>query len=49
MTLHYLFKTINKKLVRGINSKGGRNITGRVCVRGQGGGHKKLYRFIDFF
>jgi len=22
---------------------------GRVCIRGQGGGNKKLYRFIDFF
>jgi len=22
---------------------------GRVCFRGQGGGNKKLYRFIDFY
>lgn len=29
-------------------SKGGRNNTGRITVRHQGGGHKKQYRVIDF-
>ena len=37
-----------KSLVRPINSKGGRNATGRVTMRHQGGGHKRAYRLIDF-
>lgn len=28
--------------------KGGRNNNGRICTRHQGGGHKRLYRIIDF-
>ena len=28
--------------------KGGRNNTGRIMVRHQGGGHKRRYRIIDF-
>ncbi len=31
-----------------LHSKGGRNNTGRVTVRHQGGGHKRAYRVIDF-
>lgn len=30
------------------NKRGGRNNTGRITVRHQGGGHKQLYRIIDF-
>ena len=30
------------------SKNGGRNNTGRITVRHQGGGHKKLYRKIDF-
>jgi large subunit ribosomal protein L2 len=30
------------------NKRGGRNNTGRITVRHQGGGHKQLYRVIDF-
>ncbi len=30
------------------NSKGGRNNTGRITTRHQGGGHKKHYRVVDF-
>jgi large subunit ribosomal protein L2 len=30
------------------NSKGGRNNTGRITSRHQGGGHKQQYRIIDF-
>ena len=37
-----------KSLVRPINSKGGRNATGRITMRHQGGGHKRAYRLIDF-
>ena len=37
-----------KALTEGLNSKGGRNNTGRVTARYQGGGHKKSYRLVDF-
>lgn len=41
-------KEPEKSLVIGLRKKGGRNNTGEVMVRHQGGGHKRLYRFIDF-
>ncbi|UFX83531.1 50S ribosomal protein L2 [Candidatus Absconditicoccus praedator] len=41
-------KRPEKKLVKFIGSKGGRNQYGRTTVRFRGGGHKKLYRIIDF-
>src|SRR5271163_2255826 len=37
-----------KSLTEGQKRFGGRNNTGRVTVRWQGGGHKQLYRTIDF-
>jgi large subunit ribosomal protein L2 len=37
-----------KALTEGKHSKGGRNNTGRIVVRWQGGGHKQRYRVIDF-
>ncbi|MCM8818710.1 MAG: 50S ribosomal protein L2 [Candidatus Omnitrophica bacterium] len=37
-----------KSLVFGLKKKGGRNNTGRITVRHRGGGHKRLYRIIDF-
>ncbi|MCM8816423.1 MAG: 50S ribosomal protein L2 [Candidatus Omnitrophica bacterium] len=37
-----------KSLVVGKRKTGGRNNTGRITVRHRGGGHKKLYRIIDF-
>ncbi len=37
-----------KALTEGVRSKGGRNNTGRITVRHQGGGHKRRYRMIDF-
>ncbi|MDO6965885.1 50S ribosomal protein L2 [Rhizobium alvei] len=37
-----------KALTEGLNSKGGRNNTGRVTARYQGGGHKRSYRLVDF-
>ena len=49
MIIYFFINKTKKKLSKGLKSKGGRNFLGRVCVRGQGGGHKKLYRFIDFF
>ena len=37
-----------KSLVKGLSSSGGRNNQGRITVRYRGGGHKRLYRIIDF-
>jgi large subunit ribosomal protein L2 len=37
-----------KSLLRPLKSSGGRNIQGKVTVRGMGGGHKRRYRVIDF-
>ena len=37
-----------KTLTEGLTSKGGRNNTGRITVRFQGGGHKRTYRLVDF-
>ena len=31
-----------------VSQKGGRNNTGKMTVRHQGGGHKRQYRIIDF-
>ncbi|MCM8766627.1 MAG: 50S ribosomal protein L2 [Candidatus Omnitrophica bacterium] len=41
-------KEPEKSLVFGLKKKGGRNNTGRITVRHRGGGHKRLYRIIDF-
>ncbi len=37
-----------KSLLSVISKKSGRNSAGRISVRHHGGGHKKLYRLIDF-
>lgn len=37
-----------RSLVVSLPSKGGRNNQGRTTVRFRGGGHKRLYRIIDF-
>lgn len=38
-----------KKLIRNFNSKlTGRNNSGKITLRHRGGGHKKLYRIIDY-
>jgi len=37
-----------KALTEGLSKHGGRNNTGRITVRYQGGGHKRSYRIIDF-
>ena len=37
-----------RSLLAPVNSKGGRNNTGRITTRHQGGGHKRTYRIIDF-
>jgi large subunit ribosomal protein L2 len=37
-----------KKLVEGQSKAGGRNTHGHITVRHKGGGHKQLYRTVDF-
>src|ERR1041384_4386800 len=37
-----------KGLTEKLTKKGGRNNTGRITTRHQGGGHKRRYRLIDF-
>jgi large subunit ribosomal protein L2 len=41
-------KEPEKNLIFPLKKKGGRNIYGRITVRGRGGGHKRMYRIIDF-
>lgn len=40
--------TPNKSLLVSLNKKSGRNSKGRITSYNRGGGHKKLYRIIDF-
>lgn len=37
-----------KNLTVAVKRKGGRNVQGRLTVRHRGGGHKRLYRVVDF-
>src|SRR5688500_11064688 len=37
-----------RSLLAPMTSKAGRNNSGRITVRHQGGGHKRKYRLIDF-
>ena len=37
-----------KSLLKPIKKSGGRNMYGRITMRGRGGGHKRMYRMIDF-
>lgn len=37
-----------RSLLRPLRKHGGRNTYGRITVRHRGGGHKRLYRLIDF-
>ena len=39
----------HKPLTVGLRRTGGRNAAGRVTVRHRGGGHRKVYRVIDFW
>ena len=40
--------TPEKSLTEKLTKKGGRNNTGRITTRHQGGGHKRRYRIVDF-
>ena len=49
----YSFEEITKSrpekaLVKGARKHGGRNNQGKLTIRHQGGGHKQLYRMVDF-
>jgi len=37
-----------KSLLAPLKKSGGRNVYGRITVRWRGGGHKRMYRIIDF-
>ncbi len=37
-----------KPLVQSLKKSGGRNSRGKISIRHRGGGHKRLYRLIDF-
>ena len=38
----------HKPLVKSLSKSGGRNSRGHISIRRRGGGHKRLYRIIDF-
>lgn len=42
-------KEPEKSLLEPLTKTGGRNNQGRITVRHRGGGHKRLYRIIDFY
>ena len=37
-----------KSLLMPLREKGGRNVYGRITMRYRGGGHKRMYRIVDF-
>ena len=41
-------KKAEKQLLVSMKTDAGRNAQGKITVRHQGGGHRKLYRIIDF-
>lgn len=41
-------KKAEKRLTKGAPKNGGRDSAGRISVRRRGGGHKRLYREVDF-
>src|SRR5207244_3031253 len=41
-------KKAEKRLLVSMKTDAGRNAQGKITVRHQGGGHRKLYRLIDF-
>lgn len=41
-------KVPERSLLKAVKKRGGRNSMGRITVRHRGGGHKRLYRVIDY-
>ena len=49
MTFEEITKKVpEKQLTAPLKKSGGRNVRGKLTVRHRGGGHKRLYRIIDF-
>jgi len=47
-----IINVLNKKLKKGFKSTGGRNLLGRICVKGKGNCNssaKNIYRYLDFY
>jgi len=47
-----IINVINKNLIKGLKSTGGRNYLGRICVKGIGlcgSSNKNMYRYLDFY
>ena len=40
--------TPEKSLLAPLKKAAGRNVRGKITVRHQGGGHKRMYRMVDF-
>ncbi len=38
----------DKKLIKRLNKRSGRNNQGKITIRHRGGGHKRMYRLVDF-
>jgi len=49
MYLSYLFKIVNSFLRIGYIPSSGRNFSGKICIRHQGGSRKRCYLYVDFF
>ena len=49
MITYYAIKLFKKKFIKGVKKTGGRCNSGRVTVRGIGGGNKINYRILDFY
>lgn len=47
--LFYFYNRLQRGLRLGICSSAGRNMLGRVCIRGRGCGNKRLFLNIDTF
>src|SRR5690349_7200982 len=49
MITYFVISSLKKKFIKGIKKTGGRSNTGRVTVRGRGGGNKINYRILDLY
>src|SRR3990167_2056130 len=41
-------KKPERKLLKSLRKRAGRSNTGRITIRHRGGGHRKMYRMVDF-
>lgn len=47
--LNYFFKKVNLKFIRGKSFSGGRNLFGRICIKGRGAGNKRYLRLLNCY